>query len=37
MLEMSVVLLACGILMMVAYEFSFMIRREWGENQKSFF
>lgn len=37
MIEMSVVLLACGILLAVAYEFAWMLRREWGENQKSFF
>lgn len=38
MLEMSVVLISCAVLMSVAYELSFMLRgREWGENSKSFF
>ena len=38
MFEMATVLLACGVLMVVAYEFSFMLQgREWGENAKSFF
>lgn len=38
MLEMSVVLISCAVLMIVAYEFSFMLRpREWGENSKSYF
>lgn len=38
MLEMSVVLVSCAILMSVAYELSYMLRpREWGENSKGFF
>lgn len=38
MLEMTVVLMATGVLMMIAYEFSYaMLKREWGENYKSIF
>ena len=38
MLEMATVLVATGVLIIIAYEFSFMIeKREWGENTKSFF
>ena len=37
MFEMAIVLGASGILIMIAYEFTFMLRREWGENSKSFF
>jgi len=38
MLEMAAVLLVTGILMMIAYEFSYTIlKREWGENYKSIF
>jgi len=37
MLEMASVLVLSGILMIIAYELSFYTRREWGENQKSFF
>ena len=38
MLEMATVLLASGILMIIAYEFSNTIqKREWGENSKSIF
>ena len=38
MLEMAAVLVVIGILMIIAYEFSFAIRkREWGENSKSIF
>ncbi len=34
MLEMASVLLGTTVLMVIAYEFSFQSRREWGENQK---
>lgn len=37
MIEMASVLLASGILMVLAYEFSTSQRREWGENSKSIF
>ena len=38
MIEMATVLLASGLLIIIAYEFSCMIKkREWGENTKSFF
>ncbi len=38
MLEMATVLVATGILMIIAYEFSFaMQKREWGENPKKDF
>ena len=37
MLEMASVLLASSILMIIAYEFSFTQKREWGENHKSIF
>lgn len=38
MLVMATVLTACAILMILAYEFSFILKkREWGENSKSFF
>jgi len=38
MFEMASVLLASGVLMVIAYEFSHMFRkREWGENSKNFF
>lgn len=37
MIEMASVLLASGILMYLAFEFTFTSKREWGENQKSFF
>ena len=38
MLEMATVLVICGLLMIIAYEFTCNIRkREWGENSKSFF
>ena len=38
MIEMSIVLIASGVLMMIAYEFSYIFqKREWGENAKSFF
>ena len=37
MLEMASVLIASGVLMIIAYEFSFTQRREWGENHKSIF
>jgi hypothetical protein len=38
MLEMAIVLMVSGILMVIAYEFTFTLRkREWGENSRSFF
>ncbi len=37
MLEMASVLIGSGILMIIAYEFSFLSKREWGENYKSVF
>lgn len=37
MIEMASVLLASGILMVLAYEFAILPRREWGENHKSIF
>ncbi len=37
MFEMATVLIASGILIVIAYEFTYMLRREWGENSKSFF
>jgi len=38
MLVMATVLIACAILMILAYEFSFVWKKsEWGENSKSFF
>ncbi len=38
MLEMATVLVATGILMIIAYEFSFaMQKKEWGENTKNLF
>ncbi len=38
MLEMATVLIATGVLMIIAYEFSHaMQKREWGENSKSIF
>ncbi len=37
MIEMASVLLASGVLMILAYEFAFLQKREWGENHKSFF
>ena len=37
MIEMAIVLMACGILIAVAYEYTAIMRREWGENSKSFF
>ena len=37
MLEMTSVLVASGILMLIAYEFSALSRREWGENYKNVF
>ena len=37
MIEMASVLLASGVLMVLAYEFAYMQKREWGENYKSFF
>lgn len=39
MLEMATVLVLSGVLMIIAYEFTLLFnrKREWGENQKSFF
>ena len=38
MLEMASVLLGSGILMIIAYEFNYMMnKREFGENPRSFF
>lgn len=38
MLEMAIVLLVSGVLMVIAYEFTFTLgKREWGENSRSFF
>jgi len=37
MLEMATVLVASGVLIIIAYEFTFTLKREWGENQKNFF
>ena len=38
MLEMATVLLACGVLIVVSFEFtSSLTKREWGENYKGLF
>lgn len=38
MLTIATVLVACGILIIIAYEMkSLLMKREWGENSKSFF
>ncbi len=38
MLEMATVLVATGVLIIIAYELSYsMQKREWGENSKSVF
>ncbi len=39
MLEMATVLVSSGILMIIAYEFTFLLqkKREWGENHRSVF
>lgn len=37
MIEMASVLMGSVILMVIAYEFTFLAKREWGENQKGFF
>ena len=37
MMEMAIVLGACGVLIVVAYEYTAMIKREWGENSRNFF
>ncbi len=38
MLTMATVLVACGILIIIAYEMrSLLIKIEWDENSKSFF
>ena len=37
MFEMGIVLGASGILILIAHEFTYILKREWGENSKSFF
>ena len=37
MIEMASVLMATGILMYLAFEFTFTAKRDWGENYKSIF
>ncbi len=37
MIEMASVLGGSFILMLIAYEFTFLPRRKWGENKRSFF
>lgn len=37
MIEMASVLIGTIVLMLIAYEFTFLSKREWGENQKGFF
>ena len=37
MIEMATVLLSCVILIAVAFEYTAIIKRDWGENAKSFF
>ena len=37
MIEMTSVLIGSMVLMVIAYEFTFISKREWGENQKGFF
>ncbi len=38
MLEMATVLIASGVLIIIAYEFTLTFqKREWGENSRSFF
>ena len=38
MFEMTMVLMASAVLMVIAYEFTMIVRgREWGENAGSFF
>lgn len=37
MIEMASVLVGSIVLMYLAYEFTFLSKREWGENQKGFF
>ncbi len=37
MLEMTIVLGMCALLIAISYEYTSIIKREWGENSKSFF
>ena len=37
MIEMASVLIGTIVLMVITYEFTFLSKREWGENQKGFF
>lgn len=37
MLNIATVLVLSGVLIILVYEYKSMIRREWGENYKSFF
>jgi len=37
MFEMIVVLGLCALLIVISYEYTSIIKREWGENSKSFF
>jgi hypothetical protein len=37
MIEMTIVLGTCAFMVYVAYELSYSVKREWGENTKSFF
>lgn len=37
MIEMATVLFGSILLMFIAYKLTFFTKREWGENQKSFF
>jgi len=37
MIEMGTVLIASAILIAIAYQFSLLSKREWGENHKNFF
>jgi len=37
MLEMAIVLSLCALLIAISYEYTSIIKREWGENSKSFF
>lgn len=37
MIEMASVLIGSVVLIVIAYELTFLSKREWGENQKGFF
>jgi len=37
MIEMASVLIGSFTLIVIAYEFTFLPKREWGENQRNFF